>query len=207
MRFTGGANRGPIAVAHGLADQRRACRSTSNFDGSASSDPDGDPLTYDWDFGDGSPREAGPTTSTRTTTAGTYTATLTVRDAAAAIDVDTHPDRRRATFHRRRASTSPAADKRFARRRDDHAHRAARPTPRTARWPARRSPGRCVKHHATHTHPFLPPTTGSDVSITAPIPEDFASTTNSYLEIQLTATDSQGLSHTVTQDLSRRSWT
>ena len=58
-----------------------------------------------------------------------------------------------------------------------------------------------VKHHDTHTHPFLPPTTGNNVSITGPDPEDLSATTTTYLEIQLTATDSQGLSQTVTQNL------
>jgi len=56
-----------------------------------------------------------------------------------------------------------------------------------------------VKHHGTHTHPFLGPVTGSSTSLTAPPPEDLAAAANSYLEVQLTATDSAGLSTTVTR--------
>ena len=56
-----------------------------------------------------------------------------------------------------------------------------------------------VKHHDTHTHPFFPPTQGNDFTITSPEPEDINSTQNSYLEIILTATDSNGLSATVRQ--------
>src|SRR4029450_1522854 len=58
-----------------------------------------------------------------------------------------------------------------------------------------------VKHHDTHIHPFLAPTTGNNIPITAPNPEDLGATTTTYLEIQLTATDSQGVSRTVTQEL------
>ncbi len=60
------------------------------------------------------------------------------------------------------------------------------------------------QHHAgDHTHPFLPPTPGNDVEIVAPAPEDIHSTDpeGNYLEVRLTATDSKGLSRTVTQKL------
>ncbi|MDQ3871517.1 MAG: DNRLRE domain-containing protein, partial [Chloroflexota bacterium] len=60
---------------------------------------------------------------------------------------------------------------------------------------------RVILHHATHTHPFLPPTTGNNISFTAPAPEDLLAATNSYLEIELTATDSRGLTSVVTQAL------
>ena len=61
-----------------------------------------------------------------------------------------------------------------------------------------------VQHHAgDHTHPFLPPTPGNDVEIVAPAPEDIHSTDpeGNYLEVRLTATDSKGLSTTVTRKL------
>ncbi len=59
-------------------------------------------------------------------------------------------------------------------------------------------------HHGSHTHPFLSQTTGNNLTITAPAPEDFGAVTNSYLEIQLTATDSKGLSKSVTRRLNPR---
>ncbi len=78
----------PIAVAAanpavGLEGQ------TITFDGSGSSDPDLDPLTYSWNFGDGSPAATGITTTHRYPDNNVYTATLTVRDADGSVDTDT----------------------------------------------------------------------------------------------------------------------
>ena len=51
-----------------------------NLDGSASSDPDSDPLTYDWDTSDGQPNLTGVSPSKTWTPAGNYTIGLTVND-------------------------------------------------------------------------------------------------------------------------------
>ena len=56
-----------------------------SFDASASTDPDGDPLTYSWDFGDGN-SGSGVTVSHTYTTAGTFTAVLTVDDGNGGTD-------------------------------------------------------------------------------------------------------------------------
>lgn len=53
---------------------------TVSFDGSASNDPDGGSLTYEWAFGDGSPNATGVAPDHAYDTAGTYTVTLTVTD-------------------------------------------------------------------------------------------------------------------------------
>jgi len=53
-----------------------------NFDAVISSDPDGDPLTYSWDFGDGNVG-TGVTFTHTYTTSGFYTAVLTVSDGQA----------------------------------------------------------------------------------------------------------------------------
>ena len=55
-------------------------QSTITFDGSGSADADGDPLTYVWDFGDGSPAAAGQRVSHTYVEGGVYPVVLTVDD-------------------------------------------------------------------------------------------------------------------------------
>lgn len=56
-----------------------------DFDGSASGDPDGAVVSYEWDFGDGS-TGSGPMISHAFAAAGSYTVTLTVTDDQGAMD-------------------------------------------------------------------------------------------------------------------------
>ncbi|HXV44704.1 MAG TPA: PKD domain-containing protein, partial [Anaerolineae bacterium] len=60
------------------------------FDGSGSSDPNGDPLTFQWDFGDGSPIDTRPNPDhTYADGPATYNVTQTVTDIDGAIATDT----------------------------------------------------------------------------------------------------------------------
>jgi PKD repeat protein len=74
------ADRAPVANAGPRANGNEG--SAVSFDGSASSDPDGDALTFTWDFGDGSPPVGGLTPSHVYADNGTYTVTLNVFDGA-----------------------------------------------------------------------------------------------------------------------------
>ena len=57
------------------------CETTVAFNGSASADPDGDFLTYFWDFGDGTPVQRGAKVYHTYDTPGIYPAILTVDDS------------------------------------------------------------------------------------------------------------------------------
>ncbi|MBD0257857.1 MAG: endo-1,4-beta-xylanase [Cytophagales bacterium] len=59
-----------------------------SFDGSASADADNEPLTYEWNFGNGT-TATGKTAAYTYTLPGTYTATLTVKDTYGAVGTAT----------------------------------------------------------------------------------------------------------------------
>jgi PKD repeat protein len=71
-------NRPPVAAVGGPYGGSEGAAIT--FNGSGSSDPDADVITYTWDFGDGSAFAAGVTASHTYVDNGTYTVTLTLSD-------------------------------------------------------------------------------------------------------------------------------
>ena len=92
-----GSNNPPVAHASANQTTTTASSLTVNFSSAGSSDPDGNPITYSWNFGDGSAvsTAANPT---HTYTTGVYEAVLTVKDSHAAtgtarlqIDVGIQP--------------------------------------------------------------------------------------------------------------------
>jgi PKD repeat protein len=197
IAFVGSANRAPTASMSADPTSGPAPLAVS-FDGRASTDPDGDPLSFTWNFGDGSAKATGSTTG-HNYAAGTYTATLTVRDghggrstATASIDAgNTAPTP--VISSPTKAATFAVGETIVLRGSATDAQDGALPNGSLS-WEV-------VKHHDTHIHPFLPPTAGNDIPIVGPDPEDFAATDTTYLEIRLTATDSKGLSTTVTRNL------
>ncbi|TNC28285.1 PKD domain-containing protein [Amycolatopsis alkalitolerans] len=79
-------NTAPIAQATSTTD---AGTRTVTFDASQSLDFDGDPLTYAWDFGDGTTGTGKTVAHTYATGADRFTATLTVRDPLGAAGTTT----------------------------------------------------------------------------------------------------------------------
>lgn len=75
-------------VANAGPDQSAYVGEIVNFDGSASADPDGTIVSYDWDFGDGA-TGSGVTATYVYLAANTYTVTLTVTDNGGLTTQDT----------------------------------------------------------------------------------------------------------------------
>jgi PKD repeat protein len=81
------SNRPPTAVATASPTDGPAPL-TVDFDGSGSSDPDGDPITYAWDLdGDGAYDDSTAQKPSRTYSAGTYTVKLQVTDNKGATGI------------------------------------------------------------------------------------------------------------------------
>jgi glucose/arabinose dehydrogenase/PKD repeat protein len=198
IAYTGSANRSPTAVAN-ATPSAGAVPLTTNFSSAGSSDPDGNPLTYRWDFKDGTPISTSANPTHTFTTAGTYVVELTVNDGRGGTDtatvridagnlppvpvINTPTETHRFSVGEVLTLSGTASDP------EDGALADVDLT-----WEVR-------QHHHTHFHPYLQPTAGNNLTVVAPEPEDFNSTQDSYIEVLLTATDSNGLSTTVTRNV------
>ena len=178
---------------------------TIDFDGTASRDPDADPLAFAWDFGeDGTdgfqadPNATGPTPSHTYQTAGRKTATLRVTDdkgLSSTATVEVFPGNEPPEP----VIANPSEGERFRVGQQitlqGSATDAEDQAAPTLTWEV-------IRHHNnSHTHPYKSsdPDTGETLTITGPEPEDLSATNPeaNYLEVRLTATDSQGLKKTV----------
>lgn len=201
VAHTGTANRKPLA--HATATPLfGALPLTVDFEGNGSRDPEGAELTFEWDFGDGSAPVSGGSVRHAYVTAGVYTATLTVTDpagatATAAIRIDAGNTPPKPVI------VSPSGALRFAVG-DKIVLQGQASDAEDGELPDASLTWRVLLHHKTHTHPFFPPTSGNGFALLAPAPENLEAAATSFLEIELTATDSNGLKTTVAQPLMPR---
>ncbi|HWM92073.1 MAG TPA: PQQ-dependent sugar dehydrogenase [Thermoanaerobaculia bacterium] len=172
------------------------------FNATGSSDPEGDDLLFFWDFGDGS--DGVVTTSLQVQysyrTAGTFIASLRARDenfefsAPSTVEIQVGNSPPDPTI------VSPAAGQTF-RVGQTVTLTGSATDPDDGPLPASALSWTVLLHHnGDHTHPVLGPSTGNNLTFTAPAPEGLAATDLSFLEIRLTARDAQGASRTVTRD-------
>ncbi len=195
IRYTGSSNRRPIADIR-VQNLTVDVGATVEFDGSNSSDPDGDVLAYLWDFGEG---DVSTTMISEHTyqDKGEYTVKLTVTDALG------HDD---ATFVTIAVGERPTAEmlspppgKTFYVGEVIRLSGAAVDSSGNT-LPSSQLFWEVVKHHATHTHPFLDREAGNNFDMApAPGPEDVDAATNSYLEVIMYAVDDDGLTTTLTR--------
>jgi len=202
ISFDAPGNQAPSAVA-GASPLGGALPLNVTFSAAGSTDPDtGDTLTYFWTFGDGTP-ETSTTSLTIAHTyvsAGVFTASLRVRDNHFAFSMPATVTVQAGNRAPTPTITSPAAGSTFVVGQTITLTGSAT-DPEDGALPASALSWSVVRHHDTHTHPDFGPASGNNLPITAPPPEDFASTQNSYLEVFLTATDTGGLSATVSRNV------
>ncbi|MBA3468609.1 MAG: PQQ-dependent sugar dehydrogenase [Herpetosiphonaceae bacterium] len=174
-----------------------------NFDASGSSDPNGDPLTYLWTFGDGATLTTSDPTISHTYAMGTYTASLIVRDSSNALS----PSVSRTIFAGNAPPVpqinAPSASALFAVGQSITLLGSATDA-QDGPLAASKLDWEVVLHHGSHTHPFLTANNTSTLTFSGPAPEDLAAAANSWLELRLSATDSAGQTAVVTQALQPR---
>ena len=170
---------------------------TVNFSSQGSIDPDpGTALTYNWDFGDGTTSTQANPTKTYSTN-GKYVVTLVVSDgqeegkATQNVTVGSTPPKID-TFN---VTSSSGGGKYNA---GDvisfNATATDRDLPDSAGLPDSAYKWNVIFHHADHIHPADSAIVGKSGSIT--VPRDPHNSADTWYEVQLTVTDSSGLSTT-----------
>ncbi len=182
------------------------------FDATGSNDPDNDPLTFDWDFGDGvTATVTSLTTGHQYPSQGIYTATLTARDNRGGVSVPAivrvYPGNSPPAL----TIISPTISSLFSVGQNVTLQGQATDTEDGGVLPDSALTWEVILHHVdssnpgtAHTHPYHGPVSGNNLSFAAPAPEDLAAAALSFLEIRLSATDSWGLAATITQTLQPR---
>ena len=199
VQFGSGNNSAPVAKAS--ADKKFGSLPLAvNFSANGSFDPDGNPLHFRWDFGDGT------SASTKIAThsfrsAQNFTIRLTVTDSKGAsttavpirVFANDRPPVPIITRPSAGSTVKPGQTIRFAGSATDPDDGILQPSSLT--WVV-------VLHHNDHTHPFLGPLTGvRSGSFTVPVNDH--NTGSVFFRIQLKAKDSRGLTITRFVDVVR----
>ena len=202
IRYTGAGNQAPTAMLEATPASGAAPLQVA-FDASGSSDPEQGALIYLWDFGDGTDpiSTTNPSISHTYTRTGSFEASVVVRDA---VGQDSAPAMQTISVEGNSAPNvsieSPTPETLFAVGEPITFHASATDPEDGPIEPVSMTL-RVILHHATHTHPFLTVAQTDTLMFNAPPPEDFMAASNSYLELQATATDAEGASTTITQTL------
>ena len=198
ISYTSSANRAPAAVASATTPTNGLAPLTVAFTGNGSTDPDGDALSYAWNFGDGT-TATGKDVSKTYAVNGTYFATLTVSDGrggtntSQSIRVDVG----------NRAPTgviqTPAPTLTYTAGQTINFSGSAS-DPEDGTLAASKFSWRVYLVHNTHEHEFAGPfngvTSGSFIVPTNGHVED-----DHHYRIQLTVTDAGGLTHTSSREV------
>jgi glucose/arabinose dehydrogenase len=185
IAYVGGTNRAPVAVATAIPASGLAPLLVS-LDGTASSDPDNDPLTFSWDSGDGATSTSA--TLVHSYPAGVYAARLTVSDGQGGVT--TSPDLRIVSGNRAPVPsiTAPIAGTRYNAG-DTISYAGTGSDPEDGTLGCAALSWTVIFHHAGHTHPHHGPIEGTCAG-SFTIPQTGETSSDTWYEIRLTVTDS-----------------
>jgi glucose/arabinose dehydrogenase/PKD repeat protein len=203
-RITWSQNRPPVAKATASPTSGEAPL-TVQFDATGSSDPDGDPLTYSWDLdGDGVYGDATSSTASHTyTQSGQTTVGLRVSDGRGGVGTDSVTITVGGGGPTATITAPPAGT--LWKVGDVISFSGSATDPVDGQLPASALSWKLILHHcptdvnSCHTHDIQTWQGVNSGTFTAPDHEYPA-----YLELQLTATDSRGLSTTTSMRLDPR---
>jgi glucose/arabinose dehydrogenase len=197
-------NHSPVAVIKASPTSGAGDSLTVEFDGTLSTDPDGEALSYSWNFrnGETSIADKPVVTFTKTGPFTSYDVTLTVTDTRGKQNTvtqtivvgSTAPD---TDF----TVTSPGGWKYDA---GDTVSFHATGTdvedlPGGGQLPADAFSWTVEFRHAEHKHPFINEVVGPDLTFTVPV--DYDQLANTWYRVILTTTDESGLKTVVTKDI------
>lgn len=186
--------RAPVAIATADPASGTAPLATT-LSAEGSSDPDGDPMTYEWDFESDGTIDATGESVPHVYAAGAHTARLTVRDpdgltgfATASVTVDESPPTATLTSPLDGSLFRHGTPVTLSGSGEDHQDGTLGDA--ALHW-------RIVLHHGSHVHVITADATGHELSFTPAGDHD----ADSYYEITLTARDSAGLTDTRTVNI------
>ncbi|MCD0447546.1 PQQ-dependent sugar dehydrogenase [Glycomyces sp. A-F 0318] len=190
-----GGNRTPEAAAAATPDSGAAPLEVA-FSSAGSHDPDGDDLTYAWDFGDGAVSTEPDPVHTYAEE-GVYQAVLTVSDggksAEAAVEVQA------GNFRPEAVIATPSTGLRYDAG-DLVAFAGSGSDPEDGPLGPEAMTWTVQFHHADHVHPFFGPETGAAAGEVA-IPTAPHGADNTFYRISLTVADAGGLTDTAFVDV------
>jgi glucose/arabinose dehydrogenase/PKD repeat protein len=186
----------PIGAANGQPSAEATATPTAGlaplavqFDGRGSSDPDGDPLTYHWDFDDGSADSTAAAPIKTYAANGIYDAVLTVNDGRGQANSTDTATVRVVVGNRPPVGTIdtplPGAHYNAG---QSVSYSGTALDPEQGALPASAFSWTIVFHHDEHTHPFLGPVNGATSGSFTP-PASGEEATNVWYRIHQTVTD------------------
>ena len=197
-------NHAPTAVAS-VSVAGGSLPFTPTFDATGSSDPDpGDTLRYFWDFGDGQTAQTTLLTIQHTyNSAGAFTVTLRARDDKFSFSAPVTLPVQAGNPPPQPVISSPAPGATFAVGQTLTLTGSASDVPDGSLPPSALS-WTVLLHQGAQTTTVFGPASGNNLTFSAPAPASLSTTTNGFLEVRLSATDSGGLRSTVTETVQPR---